>query len=112
MEGTGQRAAINLDCPCGRSFPMQGALTKHQKVCQKSRKRLAGALDTAKAIWAKTKRRRCDPGHQHTALTESQPSSSTGLILTPSQIEDMPAELEVRLSPLTYNYSILTEYLS
>jgi len=103
-----ENGAISLDCPCGRSFPIQGALTKHQKSCQKTRKRLAGALDTAKTMWTIRKRLRHDSGHQHTALTEGQPSSSMpGLILTPSQTEDM-SEQEVRPNPMTHKYSTPT----
>jgi hypothetical protein len=83
---------------------LQGALSKHQKACQKSRKRLAGALDVAKAMWAGRKRHRYDLSHDHATLIQPQPALA-GLILTPAQLEtENLAEPEVRLNLLKYSY--------
>ena len=45
-------------CPCGRSFYQDSALTKHQRTCSKTKKRLSSALEKAKEVWRGKKRRR------------------------------------------------------
>ena len=36
---------------CGRAFTVNFAFSNHQKSCKSSKKRIAGALDSAQAIW-------------------------------------------------------------
>jgi hypothetical protein len=45
-------------CPCGRAFQQDSALTKHQRTCLKTKKRLSSALEKAKEVWKSKKRRR------------------------------------------------------
>jgi hypothetical protein len=49
-----------LICLCGRSFTQQSALSKHQRACQKSKKRLISALDKAKEVWVGRKKQKHD----------------------------------------------------
>lgn len=42
---------------CGRNFQSAGALTKHEKICQRGTKRLADALQRAKEVFQRKKRR-------------------------------------------------------
>jgi hypothetical protein len=49
-----------LYCACGRTFLLPGALSKHRGTCTTSKKRLSGALDKAKKLWAGSKRRRLE----------------------------------------------------
>jgi len=76
----------HLTCACGRSFTQQSALSKHQKSCQRSKKRLSVALDKAKSAWSEKKRRRLDPSHEHIALN-IQPSSA-GLTPLSSRVDE------------------------
>jgi hypothetical protein len=50
--------SFSVVCCCTRTFFQESAYTNHKRVCQRSRKRLAGALGKAKEIWAEKKRRR------------------------------------------------------
>jgi hypothetical protein len=89
-----------LTCSCGRSFPLQSALTKHQKSCQKSKKRLSRALDKAKSMWSGRKRRRLDPSDERTGpgvtvpLVGTRPLSAS-LILGASHADQEMADYEV-----------------
>ena len=38
-------------CPCGRAFQQDSMLTKHQRTCLKTKKRLFSALERAKEVW-------------------------------------------------------------
>jgi hypothetical protein len=97
----------HLTCSCGRTFFQQSALSKHQKACQKSKKRLSSALDKAKSMWSGRKRRRLDLSDKHAEITAvtlvpgAQPSSA-GLIPAASQADQEMADYEVRLNGL-YN---------
>jgi len=57
---------MNLDlhqaesCICGKSYSQRGGLKKHQRFCNKSKKRLSGILGKAKELWVKRKRRRLE----------------------------------------------------
>lgn len=50
-------------CICGRNFQNAGALTKHEKTCCKGRKRLADALERAKEVFQRKKRRTSPDPH-------------------------------------------------
>jgi hypothetical protein len=45
-------------CICGRTFSVQQAYTCHKRSCQKTKKRLAGALEKAKEVWQANKRQK------------------------------------------------------
>src|SRR5262247_1229805 len=47
-------------CLCGRSFSQPSAFNNHKRTCPKSRKRLSSALEKAKQLWSRKKRRRLD----------------------------------------------------
>ena len=69
----------SLICACGRTFSFTGALSKHRGTCQTSKKRLSGALDKAKQLWAGSKRRRRQTDSQdvsHFSALGVMPSSS------------------------------------
>lgn len=55
-------SAACATCFCGRSFLQQSAFSNHERVCQKSKKRLSSVLEKAKELWIARKRRRIDPG--------------------------------------------------
>lgn len=44
-------------CLCGREFYQQNTYGKHQRSCKSTKKRLTGALDRAKEIWAQKKQK-------------------------------------------------------
>jgi hypothetical protein len=47
-------------CLCGKSYDQPGALKVHQRLCSKNKKRVNQALDKAKQLWVKKKRRRLE----------------------------------------------------
>lgn len=72
----------SLTCTCGRSFAQHNALSNHQRYCQKSKRRLSGALNKFKDLVDSRKRRRVDAGNSDLSgslpvnavmMTESQP---------------------------------------
>ena len=90
----------HLTCACHRSFTQQSALSKHQKSCQRSKKRLSVALDKAKSAWSEKKRRQLDPSHER--IANIQPSSA-GLTSLPSHVDehvDDIVDYEVRSNTL------------
>jgi hypothetical protein len=44
------------NCVCGRTFSLPQAYSFHKCSCQKTKKRLAGALEKAKGVWQARKR--------------------------------------------------------
>lgn len=56
---------LSHTCICGRKLQSAGALTKHEKLCTKGRKRLADALGKAREVYQRKKRRStaADLGH-------------------------------------------------
>jgi hypothetical protein len=73
-----------LICLCSRSFTQQSALSKHQRTCKKSKKRLTSALDKAKEAWAGRKKRKLNNGNP---LLLSGPSLP-GLTRAPSPVSN------------------------
>ena len=53
-------AAWSQSCLCGRIFSVPQAYTCHKRSCQKTKKRLSGALEKAKEIWQAKKRRKTE----------------------------------------------------
>ena len=47
-------------CVCGRAFSLPQAYTFHQRSCQRTKKRLLGALEKAKDILQASKRRKVE----------------------------------------------------
>jgi hypothetical protein len=45
-------------CACGRTFSVPQALTYHKRSCNRTKKRLAVALDKAKDVWQAKKRQK------------------------------------------------------
>ena len=72
-------------CICGRTFSVQQAYTCHKRSCQKTKKRLAGALEKAKEVWQANKRQKREAkatkdsealalaGPSHPSLTHTVP---------------------------------------
>jgi hypothetical protein len=50
----------SVTCVCGRTFSVPQAYTYHKHSCQKTKKRLAGALEKAREIWHAKKRRKTE----------------------------------------------------
>jgi hypothetical protein len=101
-QGSHLESKGHLTCSCSRTFSQQSALSKHQKACQKSKKRLSSALDKAKSMWSGRKRRRLDVGDGHAGITATlipgpQPPSA-GLISATSQADQEMADYEVPLN--------------
>lgn len=65
-------------CLCGRRFAQENSYSKHQRSCQKTKKRLAGALGKARDLWtAKKQKRSHDISMESTAAAVAGPSDST-----------------------------------
>lgn len=47
-------------CVCGRTFSVPQAYSCHKRSCQKTKKRLSGALEKAKEAWQVKKRRKVE----------------------------------------------------
>ena len=85
-------------CICGRTFSVQQAYTYHKRSCQKTKKRLAGALEKAKEVWQTNKRRKTEAKAARGAL-ELESSSHLNTLPRPVAIAEpiIPgASLEVR----------------
>lgn len=48
----------SLSCLCGKTFSQQNAFTNHTRSCKSSKKRLASALDLAKDVWQRRKKKK------------------------------------------------------
>jgi hypothetical protein len=88
-------------CLCGRSYDQPGALKLHQRLCSKSKKRLSQALEKARELWPKRKRRRVED------LTECGGSSQPllGVVTgsegaSPTRSMDIPSASQVCLKLL------------
>lgn len=75
----------SLTCSCGRAFAQHNALSNHQRHCQISKNRLAGALSKFKDLLGSRKRRRVDtndsdnPATTQSELGVSSPLGNLGL---------------------------------
>lgn len=79
-------------CICGRTFSVQQAYTYHKRSCEKTKKRLSGALEKAKEVWQANKRRRMEEKAAKEAL-----GGPSHLDKVPVPISAMPsASSEVR----------------
>lgn len=48
----------SLSCLCGKTFSQQNALANHTRSCKSSKKRLSSALDLAKDVWQRRKKKK------------------------------------------------------
>lgn len=81
-------------CVCGRTFSVLQAYTFHKRSCQKTKKRLSGALDKAKAVWQSKKRRKMEVMQTPTA---ENPLEQTASIEQESNEAALALQHEVRL---------------
>jgi hypothetical protein len=96
-------AAFSETCLCGKSFSLPGTYTHHKRNCQKTKKRLAGALEKAKEVWIIRKRRRLGTLENHESASE--PSSQLTALKSPSSSAQDLTHIEsvVRMIlPVTY----------
>lgn len=99
-----QSQALHMDpltCICGRTFPLEGALSNHRHSCQKSKKRLFGALGKAKEILVARKRPR-----PSTSGGSSLPEHANPLDSPMNRVDVCPIELLPLLLRLILYYSI------
>jgi len=68
--------AWSQTCPCGRTFSLPQAYTYHKRTCEKTKKRLSGALERAKIVWRAKKRQRLDELAASEALAGSSNTNS------------------------------------
>jgi hypothetical protein len=47
-------------CDCGRTFSLPQAYTYHKRSCQRTKKRLSGALERARGVWKAKKRQKTE----------------------------------------------------
>jgi hypothetical protein len=47
-------------CACGRTFSLPQAYTYHKRGCQRTKKRLSGALERAREVWQAKKRQKTE----------------------------------------------------
>jgi hypothetical protein len=103
-------------CVCGRAFSLPQAYTFHQRSCQRTKKRLLGALEKAKDILQARKRRKVESVLPAQNLApEAGPSSQLVDVAHPNDLlvpTGIPAvESEVRFS-LNRVHHLLTFLIS
>jgi hypothetical protein len=87
-------------CLCGKGFNHQNAYGKHQRSCKSTKKRLSGALDKAREVWARKKQKT-----NHIGPTPN-PSTNEESI----DISDRPPSPEPEPSfPETHSYTIIPQ---
>jgi hypothetical protein len=83
-------------CLCGRTFSSPQAYSYHRRGCQKTKKRLSGALEKAKGIWQAKKRQK----------TEGKASNETSAGPSDLNITPLPASNATQeVSSLPENFS-------
>jgi len=93
-------------CICGRTFSVQQAYTYHKRSCQKTKKRLAGALEKAKEVWQTNKRRKMEAKAARGALELESPLHLNALPIIIAESTTPGASLEVRFT-IFYPTSLL-----
>jgi hypothetical protein len=84
-------------CVCGRAFSAPQAYTFHQRSCQRTKKRLLGALEKAKDILQARKRRKVESVLLAQNLaTEAVPSSQPVDLAHPNDLPIPAVHSEVR----------------
>jgi hypothetical protein len=92
--------SVAFTCLCGRVFDQENTFGKHQRSCKRIKKRLSGALDKAKDVWAQKKQKLVHVNSIPTSTTNEplvnipdRPPSPQSLAQTYSYV-DLP-QLEV-----------------
>ena len=87
-------------CVCGRAFSVPQAYTFHQRSCQRTKKRLLGALEKVKDILQARKRRKVESVllAQNLVATEAGPSSRPADLAHPNEISTSVVHSEVRFT--------------
>jgi hypothetical protein len=95
-------------CICGRTFSVQQAYTCHKRSCQKTKKRLAGALEKAKEVWQANKRQKREAKATKEALALAGPSHPSLTHTVPVPIAEpptvTPASSRVRFNLMLFRY--------
>lgn len=99
-------------CACGRTFSVLQAYSYHKRSCQKTKKRLASALEKAKEVWEAKKRRKNEeklatPVEDGCSNRDAVPESTCDgdLGIAPG------VHVEVRLVNASYMHSMLRTIL-
>jgi hypothetical protein len=85
-------------CICGRTFALPQAYTYHKRSCQKSKKRLASALERARVVWQAKKRRKIEDKAEKEALALAGPPNIMDSELVPNELPNELHPNEVRFS--------------
>lgn len=80
-------------CACGRTFSVLQAYSYHKHSCQKTKKRLASALEKAKEVWETKKRRKTE------ATTETLRAEG---VFSPHAVADPTIEGDAGLPPFMH----------
>jgi len=99
-------------CPCGRTFSVPQAYTYHKRSCEKTKKRLSGALEKAKEIWRAKKRQKVDKLAANEALALR--SSDTNAIPESSPTDSVPTAVAQNVTVSSYSniFPCYIEYLT
>jgi hypothetical protein len=89
--------AWSQTCVCGRAFSLPQAYTFHQRSCQKTKKRLLGALEKVKDIFQARKRRKVE-SPAHNLVAEAGPSRQLVDLSHPNDIPIPVVHSEVRFA--------------
>jgi hypothetical protein len=103
--------AWSQTCVCGRAFSLPQAYTYHQRSCQRTKKRLLGALEKAKDMLQARKRRKVEsvlPAQN--PATEAGPSSQLVDLAHPKDLPIPVFHSEVRF-PFNRVHHLLTHSL-
>ena len=88
--------AWSQTCVCGRAFSLPQAYTFHQRSCQRTKKRLLGALEKAKDILQARKRRKVESVLPAQNQAEAGPSSQLVNLAHPNDPPIPVVDSEVR----------------
>ena len=91
-------------CSCGRAFTVNFALSNHQNNCKQSKKRIAGALDSAQAAWRARKKRKTN-GDSSTEIY-----SFAGLSVSVPDPTFMQVSLLCTMLCATMSNNVITHY--
>jgi hypothetical protein len=75
---------VAFRCHCGKGFVVENAYGKHQRTCQRTKKRLLGALGKTKEIWAEKRRKLIHKGCSTSTSAANEPLvDSSDLLANP-----------------------------
>jgi hypothetical protein len=103
--------AWSQTCVCGRAFSLPQAYTFHQRSCQRTKKRLLGALEKAKDILQAKKRRKVESVHPtQNPAAEAGPSSQLVDLAHPKDLPIPVVHSEVRFPFNRVNHLLRYSY--